>query len=139
MEKELVDHPAHYTSTKYEHVVVAESWNLGYHLSSSSKYVLRRDLKDKSATLTDLKKAMWYLDREIALVKGETPRLIVSPKDVSDEWGKRDQHVANYFYQIGQAASLSPQRVVNVYNVSAYLSHLQFAKNSLQHLIDNFS
>jgi len=42
---------------------VIESWRLGFHLGNVVKYVARSD--HKGQRLTDLKKAHWYLQREI--------------------------------------------------------------------------
>lgn len=63
--KEEVNHPAHYggEDNPYECIKVIEAWNLGFNLGSCLKYISRAGKKD--STLTDLKKAQWYLNREI--------------------------------------------------------------------------
>jgi len=60
-----VDHPAHYGghNDPYEAIKVIEAWQLGFHLGNTVKYVARPGRKDDR--LTDLRKARWYLDREI--------------------------------------------------------------------------
>jgi hypothetical protein len=58
-----VDHPSHYTFSKIEVIDVIEAWDLGYRLSNVVKYIARAPYKGKY--LEDLKKARWYLDREI--------------------------------------------------------------------------
>ena len=63
---EAVDHPAHYggADNPYEAIKVIEAWGLGFCLGNTVKYISRAGKKD--APLQDLKKARWYLDREIA-------------------------------------------------------------------------
>ena len=60
-----VDHPAHYggQSDPYEAIKVIEAWGLGFHLGNTVKYLARAGRKGDR--LTDLRKARWYLDREI--------------------------------------------------------------------------
>jgi hypothetical protein len=60
---ESVDHPAHYRPGTYEAINVIEAWGLGFHLGNAVKYIARAGLK--GARVEDLKKARWYLDREI--------------------------------------------------------------------------
>ena len=62
-EKEMVDHPSHYNMGKYEAIDVIEDWELGFNLGNTIKYISRAGHKDN--IVQDLKKAMWYLDREI--------------------------------------------------------------------------
>lgn len=62
---EKVDHPAHYRAdTGHEAIDVIEAWGLGFNLGSTVKYLARCGFKDNS--LEDLRKASWYLAREIA-------------------------------------------------------------------------
>ena len=58
-----VDHPAHYNTGAIEVITAIEDWKLGFHLGNVVKYIARADHKEKK--LEDLKKARWYLDREI--------------------------------------------------------------------------
>jgi len=58
-----VNHPVHYTTGGIETIDYIEAKQLNYHLGNVVKYVSRAG--KKSATLEDLKKAKWYLDREI--------------------------------------------------------------------------
>lgn len=62
---EAVNHPAHYggADNPYEAIKVIEAWELGFCLGNTVKYISRAGKKD--AALQDLKKARWYLDREI--------------------------------------------------------------------------
>lgn len=69
---ERVNHPPHYGGdTPYEAIKVIEAWGLGFCLGNTVKYISRAGKKDKSATLEDLKKARWYLDREIQTMEGK--------------------------------------------------------------------
>lgn len=63
----LVDHPPHYGGEQdpYEAIKVIEAWGLGFNLGNLLKYVCRAGKKD--SRLKDLKKALWYLQREITL------------------------------------------------------------------------
>jgi len=65
-EPEAVNHPAHYGGAEnpYEAIKVIEAWSLGFHLGNAVKYIARAGRKVDR--LEDLRKARWYLDREIA-------------------------------------------------------------------------
>lgn len=68
---EEVHHPPHYGGdTTYECIKVVEAWGLGFALGNCVKYVCRAGKKGDA--LTDLKKARWYLDREIARLGRES-------------------------------------------------------------------
>ena len=67
--KEMVDHPKHYNMGKYEVIDVIEDWELGFNLGNTVKYISRAGHKDN--ILQDLKKALWYLDREIKRIEKE--------------------------------------------------------------------
>lgn len=61
-----VDHPAHYggADNPYEAIKVIEAWGLGFNLGNTAKYIARAE--HKGSPVEDLRKARWYLDREIA-------------------------------------------------------------------------
>ena len=61
-EKEMVDHPSHYNQG-IETIEYIESWSMNFNTGNVIKYVTRAGYKDNK--LEDLKKAMWYLQREI--------------------------------------------------------------------------
>ena len=63
---EAVDHPPHYggADNPFEAIKVIEAWGLGFSLGNAVKYISRAG--KKGDRLEDLKKARWYLDREIA-------------------------------------------------------------------------
>jgi hypothetical protein len=64
---EAIQHPEHYggADNPYEAIKVIEAWGLGFSLGNTAKYISRAGRKDKTKTVEDLKKARWYLDREI--------------------------------------------------------------------------
>lgn len=63
--EELVNHPNHYggEDNPYEAIKVIENWGMNFNLGNTLKYLSRVGKKDDS--LQDLKKALWYLQREI--------------------------------------------------------------------------
>ena len=64
MTHDSIHRPAHYAEGRiYEPIAVIEDWDLNYRLGSVVKYVSRAGRKQNA--LEDLKKARWYLDREI--------------------------------------------------------------------------
>lgn len=63
---ELVNHPSHYGGdTTYEAIKVIEAWGLGFCLGNAVKYISRAGKKNTLKTVEDLKKAVWYIEREI--------------------------------------------------------------------------
>ena len=63
MENDSVNHPAHYTQhpSGVECIQVTE-W-MGFNLGNAMKYIWRADLKFNA--VEDLRKAVWYINREI--------------------------------------------------------------------------
>jgi hypothetical protein len=64
---DVVNHPAHYTTGGIETIDFIEAKKLGYNLGNVVKYITRADHKGNK--LEDLRKAQWYLSREIATLK----------------------------------------------------------------------
>ena len=60
-----INHPAHYTAGGIEVIDFLEAWNFPFHLANAIKYISRAGRKDKNALVTDLKKAVWYINRYI--------------------------------------------------------------------------
>ena len=68
---EAIHHPQHYGGdTTYECIKVIEAWDLGFCLGNAIKYISRAGKKDPAKTIEDLEKSRWYLDREIARLRG---------------------------------------------------------------------
>lgn len=63
--KEAVNHPQHYGGgdNPYEVIKIIEHFELGFNLGNAIKYILRAGKKDDINQ--DLKKAVWYLQREL--------------------------------------------------------------------------
>lgn len=63
-----VNHPPHYKSAAGIEVIdVIEAFDLNFRLGNTTKYILRAGRKGNARHRSeDLKKARWYLDREIA-------------------------------------------------------------------------
>jgi len=64
-----VNHPSHYTAGKIEVIDFLEDQAFPYHLGNAVKYISRAGKKDPKKTAEDLKKAVWYLNRYIGLLK----------------------------------------------------------------------
>ncbi len=65
--------PDHYKRLDPEPITVIERWSLSFCLGNALKYLSRAGHKPGATTVEDLKKARWYIDREIARL---TPPLL---------------------------------------------------------------
>lgn len=61
--QEVIDHPEHYQGNGLEVIDVIESFSLNFRLGNAIKYILRAGKKGERSE--DLKKAIWYIEREI--------------------------------------------------------------------------
>lgn len=70
MSEEKVNHPIHYGGENniYETIKVIEAWDLNFNLGNTVKYISRADKKGNN--VEDLRKAAWYLEREIRKLEG---------------------------------------------------------------------
>lgn len=61
---DTVNHPSHYNThpSNIECITITE--HMGFNLGNAIKYIWRADLKNDA--IEDLKKARWYIDREIS-------------------------------------------------------------------------
>ena len=64
-----VDHPSYYQG-KIEVIDFIEDKHLGFNLGNCVKYISRAGKKNPDKLIEDLKKARWYLDREISRIEG---------------------------------------------------------------------
>lgn len=66
-----IDHPTHYNVGRIEVIDVIEAWGLGYGFNRGNaiKYIARAGHKDSE--IEDLKKAVWYIQREIERLEKE--------------------------------------------------------------------
>lgn len=58
-----VNHPKHYTSHPSGIECIQVTEHMGFNLGNAVKYIWRADLK--ADAIEDLKKARWYIDREL--------------------------------------------------------------------------
>lgn len=63
-----INHPAHYTAYRGIEVIdLTEQMN--FNRGNATKYLARAGLKDPATELEDLRKAAWYIAREIKRVE----------------------------------------------------------------------
>ena len=60
-----VNHPAYYNEGKIEVIDFIEDQKLNFHRGNAVKYIARAGKKNPEKEVEDLKKAVWYLTREI--------------------------------------------------------------------------
>lgn len=70
-DEERINHPPHYTGhpSGVECIQIVE--HMTFCAGNAVKYLWRAGLKDSAPLLDDLKKARWYVDREIARVQAQ--------------------------------------------------------------------
>lgn len=61
---DLINHPPHYSSHPSGVECIQITEHMGFNLGNALKYIWRSDLKGYA--LDDLRKAIWYIEREIA-------------------------------------------------------------------------
>lgn len=71
MKEDIINKPKHYNShpSGIECIQVTEHYN--FNIGSIFKYIWRAGLKDGNSNIQDLKKAEWYLKREINRLEKE--------------------------------------------------------------------
>jgi hypothetical protein len=62
--KDNVNHPKHYTNHPSGIECIQITEHMGFNLGNAIKYIWRADLKGEA--IDDLRKAVWYIQREIA-------------------------------------------------------------------------
>ena len=67
-----VNHPSHYTKGKIEVADFIADQKLNFDRGNAVKYVCRAGSKDPEKEIQDLEKAIWYINHEIKMLKGET-------------------------------------------------------------------
>lgn len=66
-----VNHPSHYTDGKIEVIDFIVDKKLDFCLGNACKYISRAGKKDPNKTIEDLKKAIWYINKEIELLSNK--------------------------------------------------------------------
>jgi hypothetical protein len=64
MNEDLVNHPKHYTSHPSGVECIQVTEHMGFNLGNAVKYIWRAD--EKGNAVEDLRKAVWYINREIS-------------------------------------------------------------------------
>ena len=99
--------PSHYHGDrKHEPIEVIEDWGLNYRLGCALKYIARNGRKPGEDPREGLKKAIWYLEREIASL--DTPSPYEPPADVQYE------DVLQYYGQTQDEREAWPQAAQEV-------------------------
>lgn len=66
-----VNHPQHYTGFSNGAEVIDITENLNFNRGNAVKYLARAGAKDPAKTIEDLRKAAWYVGREIERLEKE--------------------------------------------------------------------
>jgi hypothetical protein len=67
-----VNHPSHYTAhpSGVECITIVE--HMPFNVGNAIKYLWRAGLKESAPTEKDYRKAIWYIEREIARLKASS-------------------------------------------------------------------
>ncbi len=85
MTHDPINRPSHYAEGRaHEPIDVIEDWQLSYRLGNVVKYVSRAGRKN--CALEDLKKAKWYLQREIEALEASKSPYSVTYEDVLQDY-----------------------------------------------------
>lgn len=77
-----VNNPRHYTEGRqHEPIDVIEDWGLDFQLGNAVKYISRAGRKGNA--VQDLKKAIWYIEREISKLEKERE----AQSHIASVWG----------------------------------------------------
>lgn len=60
-----IDQPSHYTQHPAGIICIDVVEHFNFNLGNAIKYIWRCGLKDGESPIDDLKKAIWYLNREV--------------------------------------------------------------------------
>jgi hypothetical protein len=69
LQADPVNHPKHYTNHPSGIECIQITEHMGFNLGNAIKYIWRADLK--ADAIEDLKKSVWYIQREIAKREGK--------------------------------------------------------------------
>ena len=100
MSHDPVNNPSHYAEgRKYEPINVIEDWDLNYRLGNAVKYISRAGRKLDAKE--DLRKAVWYLQREIESLEGSRSPYSVTYKDVLQDAAYEAANGSEPLYEYG--------------------------------------
>jgi len=87
MTHDAINSPSHYAEGRqFEPIAVIEDWELNYRLGNAVKYISRAGRKLDA--IEDLRKAVWYLQREIDTLEGAQSPYSTSYEDVLTYYGQ---------------------------------------------------
>ena len=79
--------PHHYRGDRrFEPIEVIEDWQLNYRLGNALKYISRNGRKPGENPIEGLKKAIWYLEREIDAINATNVPYAVTYEDVLQDY-----------------------------------------------------
>lgn len=93
---DIVNHPPHYTDGKIEVIDFIEDKKLNFHRENAVKYIARAGKKDPTKEVEDLEKAVWYTNREIQRINGQSKNSVLLEhlealkKFINGEWVDTD-------------------------------------------------
>ena len=64
-----ITNPNHYNKWSIQPIDIIEEWELNFSLGNVIKYIARH--RDKGTPITDIQKALWYLERELKRLQTE--------------------------------------------------------------------
>jgi hypothetical protein len=83
---DMID-PLHYRGgRRFEPIEVIEDWALNYRLGNALKYISRNGRKPGEDPCEGLKKAMWYLQREIETLEAKNVPYALTYEDVLEDY-----------------------------------------------------
>jgi len=92
MNHDPINNPSHYAEGRqFEPIDVIEDWELNFRLANTVKYISRAGRKKD--ILEDLRKARWYLDREIASLDALRPSGVLRVYELARELGLDNRDV----------------------------------------------
>lgn len=87
-----INHPSHYTRFKGIEVIQLTE-QLNFCRGNAVKYVARAGSKDPASEIEDLKKAIWYIQREIERIKDDEPEAEKPAfSEWAEEWGEDEDY-----------------------------------------------
>lgn len=121
MSTDIVNHPVHYVSQSIVIEPIDLYEKLPFCLGNALKYVFRAGHKDGSSELEDLKKALWYLERNQR-----------SPGAVSIEEDNEDD-----FYKLASCLQFSKSEILRIsYRFSSnYFTFWGYLQDNVRHRI----
>ena len=77
-ENDPVNHPKHYTVHPSGIECIEITRHMNFNIGNAMKYIWRAGIKDESTNIQDLKKAIWYINDEIARLDSSKPQLLTN-------------------------------------------------------------